>query len=115
MKPNVSFHDFCRAFEELGRKDQFSYEGLKVLFDYHENYEKQTGEELELDVIAMCCGYSEDHPDDIISMYLSIDLSHLDVEDDDYEEQCIDAVRDYLNDKTTLVGETSIGFVYACL
>lgn len=112
MKTTVSFYDFERAFVDCGRKDQFSYEGLKVLFDYHEDYEEQTGEELELDVIAMCCGYSEDHPNDIARNY-SIDLSHLDVEDDDYEEQCIEAVRDYLNDNTTLVGETSIGFVYA--
>jgi len=33
-------------------------------------------------------------------------------EDDDYEEQCTEAVRDYLNDNTQLVGETSTGFVY---
>jgi hypothetical protein len=112
MKTTVSFYDFQRAFADCGRKDQFSYEGLKALFDYHEDYEEQTGEELELDVIAMCCGYAEDHPDDIARNY-SIDLSHLDVEDDDYEEQCIDAVREYLNDNTTLVGETSTGFVYA--
>jgi hypothetical protein len=106
MKTTVSLYDFERAFVNCGRKDQFSYEGLKVLFDYHEDYEEQTGEELELDVIAMCCGYSEDYPDDIISNY-SIDVEGMD------EDEKIDAVRDYLNHHTTLVGETSTGFVYA--
>lgn len=113
MKTTVSRYDFERAFADAGRKDQFSYEGLKALFDYLEDYEEQTGEEIELDVIALCCDYAEDTVADIARNY-SIDLSHLDVEDDDYEEQCIEAVRDYLNDNTTLVGETSTGFVYAC-
>lgn len=113
MKTTVSRYDFERAFVDAGRKDQFSYEGLKALFDYLEDYEEQTGEELELDVVALCCDYCEDTVSDIAREH-SIDLSHLDPEDDDYEEQCIDAVRDYLNDNTTLVGETSTGFVYAC-
>lgn len=113
MKTTVSRYDFERAFADAGRKDQFSYEGLKALFDYLEDYEEQTGEEIELDVIALCCDYNEDTVSDIARNY-SIDLSDLDVEDDDYEEQCIEAVRDYLNENTTLVGETSTGFVYAC-
>lgn len=113
MKTTVSRYDFERAFADAERKDQFSYEGLKALFDYLEDYEEQTGEEIELDVIALCCDYYEDTPEDIARNY-SIDLSHLNPEDDDYEEQCIDAVRDYLNENTTLVGETSTGFVYAC-
>jgi hypothetical protein len=108
MKTTVSFYDFKRAFVDCGRENQFSHEGLKVLFDYHEDYEEQTGEELELDVIAMCCGYSEDHPDDIISIY-SIDVDGMD------EDEKLDAVRSYLDHHTTVVGETSSGIVYACL
>lgn len=113
MKTTVSRYDFERAFVDADRKENFSYEALGLLFDYLEDYEEQTGEEIELDVIALCCDYAEDTVSDIARNY-SIDLSHLDVEDDDYEEQCIEAVRDYLNENTTLVGETSTGFVYAC-
>jgi hypothetical protein len=105
MKTTVSRYDFERAFVDADRKENFSYEGLKVLFDYLEDYEEQTGEEIELDVIALCCDYSEDNPDDIIANY-SIDVEGLD------DDEKIDAVRDYLNDNTTLVGETSTGFVY---
>ena len=113
MKTTVNRYDFKRAFADAGRKDQFSYDGLKALFEYLEQLEQDTGEELELDVIALCCDYSEDTPEEIARNY-SIDLSHLDPEDDDYEEQCTEAVRDYLNENTQLVGETSTGFVYAC-
>lgn len=113
MKTTVSRYDFERAFADYNRQDQFTYEGLGLLFDYLEQYEEETGQEIELDVVALCCEYSEDTADTIARNY-SVDLSHLDPEDDDYEEQCVEAVRDYLNDNTALVGETSTGFVYAC-
>lgn len=112
MKTTVSRYDFERAFVDADRKENFSYEGLKALFDYFEDYEEQTAEEIELDVIAICCEYFEDTAEEIARNY-SIDLSDLDPEDDDYKEQCTEAVRDYLNENTQLVGETSTGFVYA--
>ena len=59
MKQSVNSYDFERAFVLAGRKDQFSYDGLRALFDYLEEYEDGTGEEIELDVVALCCDYSE--------------------------------------------------------
>ena len=112
MKTTISRYDFERAFADADRKENFTYEGLNLLFDYLEDYEEQTGEELELDVIAICCDYNEDTVADIARNY-SIDLNDADPESDDYEEQCTEAVRDYLNENTTLVGETETGFVYA--
>ena len=57
MKESVNFSRFCDAFQI--RKENFSYEGKKALFEYLEQYEEDTGEELELDVIALCCDYTE--------------------------------------------------------
>jgi hypothetical protein len=57
MKQNVSEYDFRDAFKI--RKDNFSYEGLKALYDYLINYEEEIGEEIELDAIGFCCEYSE--------------------------------------------------------
>ena len=111
MKTTVTRYDFERAFADAGRKDNFSYEGLDLLFAYFEQLEQDTGEELELDVIALCCDYCEDTYEGIAKNYV-IDLNDADPEADDYEEQCAEAVRDYLNDNTMLVGETATGFVY---
>jgi hypothetical protein len=47
------------AFQKMGRGDQFSYEGLIALFDYLEILEDDIGEPIELDVISLCCEYSE--------------------------------------------------------
>ena len=59
MKTTVSCHDFINAFLNADRAKQFSRAGLVALFDYLEDYEADTGEEIELDVIALCCDYSE--------------------------------------------------------
>ena len=59
MKQSVNFTDFTKAFHDHGRGTQFTYEGLKALFEHLEDYEDDTGEEIELDVIALCCDYQE--------------------------------------------------------
>lgn len=58
MKAQVNFSTFQSAFENL-RPDNFSYEGLTVLFNYLEELEQDIGQEMELDVIALCCDFSE--------------------------------------------------------
>ena len=112
MKLSLNKYGFERAFVDANRKEQFSYEALGLLFDYFEDYEEQTGEEIELDVIAICCDYYEDTTENIARNYL-IDLNDANPEDEDYEDQCKGIVKDYLIDNTQLVGETDNGFVYA--
>ena len=58
MYTRVSENDFRKAFQEL-RPTKFSYDGLNALYEYFEEYEDSTGEKIELDVIAICCEYSE--------------------------------------------------------
>jgi hypothetical protein len=59
MKQTINFSQFCDAFHNMGRGDQFSYEGKKALFEYLEQLSDDCGIEIELDVIALCCEYSE--------------------------------------------------------
>lgn len=59
MKTTVNLSDFRSSFENMNRKENFSYSGLESLFDCFEEYEQSTGEEIELDVIAICCEYTE--------------------------------------------------------
>jgi hypothetical protein len=105
MKQTVDFYDFKRAFEQI-RPDNFSREGLSVLWDYLEQYENDCNEELELDVIALCCDFSEDSTENIANSY-DIDLSECETDEDKAEE-----VKEYLEQETTLIGEVNGGFVY---
>jgi predicted ArsR family transcriptional regulator len=104
---SVNLYQFRDAFVRAGRGDQFSYDGLSAIFDYLEELSDDTGENIELDVIAICCEFAESDWESIASDY-NIDLT--DCEDD---EQSIDAVRDYLESHTSLVGESEGSFVYA--
>ena len=52
-------NDFIRRFDEMGRKDQFSYDGKVALYDHLNNLSDDTGDDIELDVIALCCEWSE--------------------------------------------------------
>lgn len=106
MKTTVSKYDFERAFVDADRKENFSYEALGLLFDYFESYEEETGQEIELDVIAICCDYNESDAQTIATDYNIVEANGMD------EDDMRQAVRDYLNDNTTLVGETATGFVY---
>ena len=59
MKKTVNFNYFEKAFENMNRANQFTNTGLKALFDYLEQFEEETGNEVELDVIAICCEFTE--------------------------------------------------------
>jgi len=59
MYQSINESEFRSAFHSCGRGKQFSYEGLTILFEGLEQYEIDTGEDIELDVIALCCEYSE--------------------------------------------------------
>ena len=58
MKQTINEYQFRTAFE-TSRPNNFSYEGLTALYEYLEQYEEDTGEEIELDVIAICCDFTE--------------------------------------------------------
>ena len=103
MKTTVTRYDFHRAFETT-RPHNFSYAALGALFDYFEQYEDDCKVELELDVVAICCDYTEDTIPEIIEKY------GLDGMDD---SSTADDVREYLEDHTTVVAVLDDSIVYA--
>ena len=104
-----SVHQFREAFRIAGRMEQFSYEGLEVLFDYLDWLSDDLCEPIELDVVALCCEYYESSIEELINSY-NIDLSDVDEDDPD---SIVDVVREYLEDHTSVCGQVSGGFVYA--
>lgn len=59
MKKTINFYEFCDEFNSMNRENNFSYAGKRALFDYLEDYENECNTEIELDVIAICCEYTE--------------------------------------------------------
>jgi len=105
MKQTVYRSDFENAFKSL-RPENFSYEGLGVLFEYLENWEADAGEDLELDVIAICCDFAEGSWQSIAADY------SIEIDENENEDEQAEQVRQYLEDEGVLVGEVSGGFVY---
>ena len=52
-------YDFRRAFADYDRTNNFSYEGLGALFDWLDELSADTNTPYELDVIALCCEFTE--------------------------------------------------------
>lgn len=107
MIQSVNKTDFHDAFRAYGRTDNYSYEALDILFGYFEEIEESTGEQIELDVIAICCEYCEDTFANI-AQYYNIDISEFGDDDASIKE----VLRDYLQDNTALIGETDKTFIY---
>jgi hypothetical protein len=60
MRDTMTEFSFCDWFQKSAeRKNQFSYEGLRALYEYLVNLEDDIGEEFEFDPIALCCEYTE--------------------------------------------------------
>lgn len=91
MKQKINRFDFHQAFKNMGRENQFSFHAKDILYDGLTEYEESTDSELELDVIAICCDFSEMEESEIKASY--------DIDEEDIEE--------YLRNNTWFLGKTS--------
>ena len=118
MKMTVYESDFHSAFIEMGRQNNFSHAGRRALFEYFEHYEEETGEEIELDVVALCCDYTEyESLDDFAEQYGDIwaeRLADLKEEHGDDEDTIREDFLDELNQHTTVINVDGEGFITAC-
>jgi len=75
----VNEHDFRQAFIDYNRGEQFSYNGLTALFEWLEELAEDTGTPYELDVIALCCEFTEyENLQEIQANYSSTKLDNID-------------------------------------
>jgi len=74
----VTQSDFQDAFNSI-RPNTFTYDGLNALYEYFDDYSDDTGEPFKLDVIAICCEFTEyANIDEIKTSYTDIkDISDL--------------------------------------
>lgn len=106
MKTTINLYEFRNAFQRMGRSTQFSYDGLEILFDYLEEWESSADEEIELDVVGLCCDFAEASHKEIADNY-GISLSEHD--GDDMAEH--DAIVEYLENEGHFIGTTDLGMI----
>ena len=98
MKQTINEYQFIEGFRSL-RPEQFSMPALRALFAHLEELENDIGEDIEFDVIAICCDYSELTLEDINRDYSA---------DADTLEKAADYFREYttvipVNDETIII------------
>ena len=86
MKTNVTINDFGKAFDLL-RPNNFTGWGQDALYNYLVETEVDTGQEQTLNVVDLCCSYTE---------YKSFDEFNQDYPD-------INSMKE-LQDNTTVIG-----------
>lgn len=94
MKQTINKYKFIDAFQSSQYKNNFSYDGLCMLYDYLEELADETGEEYEMDIVALACEFTESSYDEVISEY-----SLISDDDNDSKQQ---AVLDYLEYNTII-------------
>jgi hypothetical protein len=96
MKQTIGLSQFTDAFMSI-RPKNFTYEGLEILFQGIEEFEEDTNEEWELDVIALCCDFSEMSEEEIKQSY-NVNL-----------EESSQDMDDWLSNQTWVLGKTDSG------
>lgn len=96
MIQTINEWDFIDAFRAM-RPDHFSEAGLSALHGWYAELEDSTGEPIELDVIAICCDWTEYDAAELLDEYGE------DEDEDEDEDERIQAIVDRLNHESTCI------------
>ena len=111
MITTISKSEFIDTFKKSDTyKDNFTRDGLIALFDYLEEYEEATGEEMNFDMVAICCDFSEYKTAwEAMEQYKPEDMPVVDMEEnsgiDLAELQALQEAKatEWLEDNTTVI------------
>ena len=85
IKQTVTESDFRDAFQAI-RPNNFTYEGLGALYEYLWDLSEDIGEDIELDVIALCCDFTEYSEDEARKEF------DIDPDIEDWQDEVPDAI-----------------------
>ena len=91
LKNNItSAGQFEDEFRQYGRGDQFSYGALGALFEYYEELSEGIGEDIQIDVIGICCEWCEYDSLEELAEYYDVNLDELEDADSWEIQQAMD-------------------------
>jgi hypothetical protein len=103
----ITQREFSDAFARAGRAEQFSSEALEMLYGHLDDASDEAGQPYELDVIGICCEYSEQAAAELAADNPGAP-QRADYDDDDEHTE---AVADWLRGATDVIGITSEGWI----
>jgi hypothetical protein len=105
MKQRINVYQFRDAFLQSDNyKNNFSYDGLTVLFNYLEECEAHGDTEFEFDLVSFAGEFSEGSAREIFDAF--------DIEPMEDDEGHWLAVREYLENNGSYIGHTDSTIIY---
>lgn len=101
INPSELYHMACRMY----RGDSFGYKGWKAIGEYLQELSDDIGQDVEVDIVSLCCDYSmAESAEDFAGQYEDF-MDSIDPEEWEGmgEDEKIEAIRDYLQDETSVV------------
>ena len=95
----ISKSKFLQMFKKSDRKDQFTRPALSKLYDYLIELTEGIDEDLEMDIIALCCEWTEYDDDELVNTYGEF----ANVDDDTDDEEKLPLTMEYLEANTTIL------------
>lgn len=91
-------------FRECGREKYFSYEGFNALYNYLDEFSNEIGEPFEVDVIGLCCDFTE--YSDWEELYNNYSYSYNN-EEEDWEDTNQEGFMEWVNERTIVIEVTN--------
>lgn len=89
-----------QLFKECGRDNHFSYYGYQAMYDYLDQLSDDMGEDFKVDVIAICCDFTE--YSDWEELYNEYTYSYNN-EEETWEETDQEAFKEWIQNNTTVI------------
>lgn len=91
----------------MGRADQFGYKGWGMIGEFLEEMSDSTGENIEVDIISICCEYSmKESADGVFYEYdhlHGVDLPEEETWEEMPEDEKLETIQSFLQDQTSIV------------
>lgn len=92
----INESEFVKEFTDMNRETNFSVAGREKLFEYFDEQEN----DVKIDVIAICCDWTESTTSDLINDYSLLD-EKLNDGTDSTKEEIEETIQEWLDDRTT--------------
>lgn len=97
-----------QLFREYGREDYFSLEGFDALYNYLDEYSDEVGEPFKVDVIALCCDFTEYSGWEELYNIYSYSYNYKSKTFEELEEnEELDDFTEWVQDRTTVIEVTN--------
>ena len=97
------YHLACK----MNRGENFGYNGWRAIGDYLESLSDDTGENIEIDIVAICCEYSSAESAEGVFMEFAyehgIDLPTMEEWGDMDEDEKLETIDEFLRHETSVV------------